>query len=104
MEYTMKTRILLPALLLSAVFVSPAFANWFHNPTWNINRAISSAPNPTPEDIRLMRQPTLVQDSAGNIIAMFDPNTGRTLATAEPVAPAQAIAASANRAPAARAR
>jgi len=89
MEYSMKTRILLPVLLLSAVFVSPASANWFHNPAWNLNLNLGSAPSPTPEDIRADKKPMLVRDADGNIIAMIDPATGKVIATAEPPATAR---------------
>jgi hypothetical protein len=62
MEVWMKIRILLPALLLSAALVSPASANWFHNPYQNIYRNVGSAPNPTPQDIRENRLPIVVQE------------------------------------------
>ena len=39
-------------LLLSAVGISPAYANWFSNPHTNINLNVGSAPNPTPEQLR----------------------------------------------------
>ena len=97
----MKTRILLPVLLLSAVFVSPASANWFSNPNWNINLHIGSAPNPTPDDVRAERQPMLVRDADGNVIAMIDPATGKMIAIAEPPGPAQPSRGIANNAPAA---
>lgn len=80
----MSTRPILLALLLSGAAVSPAFANWFSNPDWNINLHVGSAPNPTPDDIRVGRQPMLVRDADGNIIAMIDPQTGKIIATAEP--------------------
>lgn len=95
----MKTRILLPVLLLSAVFVSPASANWFVNSGWNIQMFIGSAPNPTPEDIRAGKQPTLVQDAQGNVIAMIDPRTGQTLAVAESLVTAPASSTTAKKAP-----
>jgi len=57
----MKTRFVLSALLLTAAFVSPASANWFHNPHQNINRNIGSAPNPTPADLREMRLPVVTE-------------------------------------------
>jgi hypothetical protein len=104
MEYSMKTRILLPVLLLSAVFVSPASANWFHNPAWNLNLNIGSAKSPTPEDIREDRKPMLVRDADGNIIAMIDPATGKVIATAEPPVTARANNGTARIAPAAPAR
>ncbi len=96
----MKTRILLPVLLLSAVCVSPASANWFANSGWNINLFVGSAPNPTPEDIRANKQPTLVQDADGNVIAMIDPRTGQTMAVAESLVTAQPASGAGNAAPA----
>ena len=39
-------------LLLSAVAVSPAYANWFSNPHTGTMLNIGSAPNPTPADLR----------------------------------------------------
>ena len=80
----MSIRLILLALLLSGVAASPASANWFSNPAWNINLHIGSAPSPTPDDIRVGRQPMLVRDADGNIIAMIDPATGKIIATAEP--------------------
>jgi hypothetical protein len=100
MEHKMKTRLILLALLVSAV-ASPAFANWFSNPAWNINLHIGSAPNPAPDDIRVGRQPMLVRDADGNVIAMIDPSTGKVIATAEPPAAAQATSGPANAAKAA---
>jgi hypothetical protein len=84
MEYKMSSRLILLTLLLSGAAISPAFANWFSNPSWNINLHVGSAPNPTPDDIRVGRQPMLVRDADGNIIAMIDPATGKIIATAEP--------------------
>jgi hypothetical protein len=84
METTMKTSLVLSALLISAAFVSPASANWFHNPTININLNIGSAPSPRPEDVRENRQPILVRDESGDVVAMIDPQTGKTIAVAEP--------------------
>jgi hypothetical protein len=89
MESAMKTRILLPVLLLPAVFVSPASANWFSNPGVNINLNLGSAPSPTPNDVRTERQPMLVRDADGNVIAMIDPSTGKMIAIAEPLATAK---------------
>ena len=99
MEYTVKTRVLLPTLLLAAVFVSPASANWFSNPTWGINLHIGSAPSPKPEDVLSGRQPMLVRDADGNVIAMIDTATGKVIATAEPP-PGTAQASSSAAAPA----
>ena len=59
----MKTKFVLPLLLVTAAFASPASAgNWFHNPQQNINRNIGSAPSPTPADIREMRLPVVTQN------------------------------------------
>src|ERR1700688_2206447 len=89
MECTMKTRILLPVMLLSAVFVSPASANWFSNPSVGIDLNIGSSRSPTPDEVRADRQPMLVRDADGNVIAMIDPTTGKMIAIAEPSATAQ---------------
>jgi hypothetical protein len=53
----MKTKLMLPLLFVSAAFIMPASANWFHNPYEGINRNVGSAPNPTPADIREERLP-----------------------------------------------
>jgi hypothetical protein len=58
----MKAKLMLPLLAIAAFIVTPASANWFHNPAIGINRNIGSAPNPTPEDLRAMRVPILVKD------------------------------------------
>jgi outer membrane protein OmpA-like peptidoglycan-associated protein len=39
---------IIPLLLLSAVCITPASANWFSNPQLGINLNVGSAPNPTP--------------------------------------------------------
>jgi hypothetical protein len=39
-------------LLLSAVFISPASANWFSNPKTGTMLNVGSAANPTPADLR----------------------------------------------------
>ena len=62
LEVMMKTRLILPVLLVAAAFVTPASANWFHNPYQGVNRNIGSAPNPTPADIRENRLPIAAQD------------------------------------------
>jgi hypothetical protein len=96
MEHTMKTFILVPLLSLSALFVSPASANWFANPTLSINLHIGSAPSPTPDQVRADSQPMLVRDADGNVIAMIDPTTGKMIATVEPPATPQQTGAVAN--------
>jgi hypothetical protein len=49
----MKTaKTMMSLLLLSAVCVSPASANWFSNPRTGTMLNIGSAPNPTPADLR----------------------------------------------------
>jgi hypothetical protein len=54
-------KFVLPLLLATAAFATPASANWFHNPYQGINRNIGSAPNPTPADIREMRLPLVTK-------------------------------------------
>jgi hypothetical protein len=91
----MKTKIVLPLLLLSAVAVTPAYANWFHNPYTNVYLNVGSAPNPTPRDIRENRLPVVVEDVAGTDVATSDPakNTAKT-ATAPAKADSRAISQS----------
>jgi hypothetical protein len=55
------SKLVLPLLLATAAFATPASANWFHNPYQGINRNIGSAPNPTPADIREMRLPLVTK-------------------------------------------
>ena len=45
---------ILPLLLLSAVCVTPASANWFSNPRLGVNLNVGSAPNPKPADLRAL--------------------------------------------------
>jgi hypothetical protein len=54
-------KLVIPLLLATAAFATPASANWFHNPYIGINRNIGSAPNPTPADIREMRLPVVTK-------------------------------------------
>lgn len=58
----MYTKTILTLLLVSGAFITPAYANYFHNPYTGINLNIGSAPNPTPQDIREDRLPAVVQD------------------------------------------
>ena len=39
---------IIPLLLVSAVCVGPAYANWFSNPRLGVNLNVGSAPNPPP--------------------------------------------------------
>jgi hypothetical protein len=82
----MSKMMLFAGLLLAPALITPASANWFSNPTVNINLNLGSAPNPTPDDVLAERVPVLVQDTEGNIIAMIDPASGKIIATAEPQA------------------
>jgi len=56
--------IVMPLLLLSAAFVTPAYANYFANPVTGVHLNIGSAPNPTPDDIRENRMPTVAGAAA----------------------------------------
>ena len=56
-------KFVMPLLLVSAAFVTPAYANYFSNPLTGVNLNVGSAPNPTPEDIRDNRMP-VVTDAA----------------------------------------
>ncbi len=50
----MKKMTLTTLLLLSAVMVSPASANWFSRPDLGVQLNVGSAPNPTPNDLRAL--------------------------------------------------
>jgi hypothetical protein len=47
-------------LLLSAVCITPASANWFSNPKTGTTLNVGSAPNPTPADLRAIGDSKLV--------------------------------------------
>src|SRR5882724_11562246 len=52
-EWNMRTtNTMMSLLLLSAVFITPASANWFSNPKTGTMLNVGSAPNPTPADLR----------------------------------------------------
>ena len=53
----MKKMTLTTLLLLSAVMVSPASANWFSRPDLGVTLNVGSAPNPTPNDLRALYGP-----------------------------------------------
>jgi hypothetical protein len=53
----MKKMTLTTLLLLSAVMVSPASANWFSRPGLGITLNVGSAPNPTPNNLRALYGP-----------------------------------------------
>jgi hypothetical protein len=101
-KWTMNSTILRSVFVLSVMFVSPASANWFANPSIGINLQIGSAPNPTPDQVRSDKQPMLVRDADGNVIAMVDPVTGKMIAIAEPPTTLQKSSAVANKTTAAR--
>jgi outer membrane protein OmpA-like peptidoglycan-associated protein len=59
---------IIPLLLLSAVCVTPAAANWFSNPRLGVNLNVGSAPNPKPADLEALygveEQRTVVAEAA----------------------------------------
>jgi hypothetical protein len=57
-------KIVMPLLLLSAAFVTPAYANYFSNPLTGVRLNVGSAPNPTTDDIREHRMPTVAGAAA----------------------------------------
>ena len=61
---------IIPLLLLSAVCVTPASANWFSNPRLGVNLNVGSAPNPKPADIEAI---TEVQETATVVAAAPPP-------------------------------
>ena len=89
----MKTPIVLSVLLLSAVAITPATANWFSNPKEGILRNIGSAPNPTPEDVRENRMPIVVKDQLLPGGSVADASTALKQMTAKTPAHPQSVAA-----------
>lgn len=53
----MKKATLAAVLLLSAMMAAPASANWFFRPDVGVSLNVGSAPNPTPNDLRLIYGP-----------------------------------------------
>ena len=100
----MKTRLMLPVLLAAAAFVTPAAANWFSNPQLGISLNVGSAPNPTPADLRAMRQPVVTEDEANPAPATTAQaalaNVTAANSAPKPVAPAQTGGTVASAAPA----
>jgi protein TonB len=47
-----KTAAFFSLVVMSAAALTPAHANYFHNPASKIQLNIGSAPNPTPDDLR----------------------------------------------------
>jgi hypothetical protein len=86
----MKMKMMLSLLFVSAVFVMPASANWFHNPYTGVSLNVGSAPNPTPADIRQDRLPIVVKDEDKSNTAVAPAKTASTT-TVSP-APAQGAA------------
>jgi len=102
MEDMMKIKLMLPLLLVASAFVTPASANWFHNPRLGINFNVGSAPNPTPADLRQMRQPTITEDEANPApVSTAQTAPSQTTAKSAPApAPAQAAGTVASAVPA----
>ena len=61
----MKKTTLATVLLLSAMIAAPASANWFARPDVGVNLNVGSAPNPTPNDLRVLYGPLRYQVSVG---------------------------------------
>jgi PRC-barrel domain len=53
----MKKTTLATVLLLSAMMAAPASANWFFRPDVGVSLNVGSAPNPTPNDLRILYGP-----------------------------------------------
>jgi hypothetical protein len=67
-------------LFLSAVCVTPAFANYFSNPTLNVHFNVGSAPNPSVRDIRENHMPQMTRATSQSVDVVAEKST---------VAPAQ---------------
>jgi len=78
LEIIMKTKLIFPLLFVSAAFIMPASANWFHNPYTGVNLNVGSAPNPTPADIREDRLPIVTKDEGNTNTAAPAAKTAST--------------------------
>src|SRR5258705_7822204 len=70
----MKMKTMASLILLSAACVTPANANFFHNPVTGMNLNVGSAPNPKPEDLRAIGDARYAFDSRA---AEPDASSGR---------------------------
>ena len=82
------TNTMLSLLLLSAVCITPASANWFGNHVTQTDLNIGSAPNPTPADLRAIGDSKFARASEPRIVAMqtqtsIMPQPEQTLSTAQ---------------------
>jgi len=71
----MKKATLATVLLLSAMMAAPASANWFFRPDVGISLNVGSAPNPTPNDLRVLYGPLRYQVS----VAVLRDMTGKSV-------------------------
>jgi outer membrane protein OmpA-like peptidoglycan-associated protein len=72
---------LLALLLMSAVGVTPAYANYFSNPESGTMLNIGSAPNPTPQELRALRA---VAEAHRSPAPAYSQNTDREAAPLPP--------------------
>lgn len=89
----MRTKTTLSVLLLLALCTTPTLANYFHNPSTNLNWNIGSAPSPTPRDVRENRQPLVTQAApSDNAFVAEDTtkNTGKQAANGHSLAQSEA--------------
>jgi hypothetical protein len=69
---------ILSILSLSAAYAPPTLANYFHNPSTNLNLNIGSASSPTPSDIRENRLPQVVHAAPSHANVVADDTTKNT--------------------------
>jgi hypothetical protein len=87
----MTLKIVLP-VLLAAVAITPASANWFANPKAGINRCVCTAPSPTPEQVRSNRMPPFVLHEQAEPVSVASAGQSQQTQPAQPVTVAQAPA------------
>ena len=80
-----KSNAMMSLLLLSAVFITPASANWFSNPKTGTMLNIGSAPNPTPADLRS------IGDSKIAVAYTTEPRFVATQTQTQTIAPMQTL-------------
>jgi outer membrane protein OmpA-like peptidoglycan-associated protein len=82
------TKTIVSLLLLSAVCVTPASANYFSNPRLGVNLNVGSAPNPKPSDLRAIygytERTTTIAEAPAYVAPAPEPYYAPQVAQAEP--------------------
>ena len=94
----MNSKTAISIMLLSAVCVTPAFANYFSNPNLNVHFNVGSAPNPTVRDVRENHVPQMTRVTKPNVdvVTTPAPKNATTPVASEQARPVQPVARTAD--------